>query len=223
MMQFGRSCEIFGEFGEGLEVAAEDGIDEHARVVGGVAGWDIHDVGLDDDGARGGARVEGCDGAVVGEAVIAADHAEANDVALVVEDVEALGADGGREAGDHAHLAERADVAVSQDDVAALHEVLVGLWVVEAPHHGPHGGDRRRDLLHHGGAALVRGHRVDVVAGHHVWDRSGGRRERGIRHFFGLKKVCDQRMEWFGLVFPFLFFKRERKRKVVVLKGIEGS
>lgn len=184
MMQFGRSSEIFGEFGEGLEVAAEDGIDEHARVVGGVAGRDVHDVGLHDDGARGGAGVEGCDGAVVGETVIAADHAEANDVALVVQDVEALGADGGREAGDHAHLPERAHIAVAQDDVAALHEVLVGLRVVEAPHHGPHGGDGRRDLLHNGGAALVRRHRVDVVACHRVGDGGGGRRQRGVRHFF---------------------------------------
>jgi len=207
MMQFGRSGEIFGEFGEGLEVAADDGIDEDARVVGGVAGRDVHDVGLHHDGARGGAGVEGGDGAVVGEAVIAADHAEANDVALVVEDVQALGADGGREAGDHAHLAERAHVAVAQDDVAALHEMLVGLRVVEAPHHGPHGGDGRRDLLHDGGAALVRGHRVDVVASHRFGDGDGGRRERGIGHFFEV---------WF----LFCFF---RERRVVVLKGREGS
>ena len=156
-----------------MEVAAEDGVDEDASVLGGVAGRDVDDVGLDDDGAGGGAGVEDGDGAVVGEAVVAADHAEADDVALVVEDVEALGADGGREAGDHADLAEGPDIAVAEDDVAALDEVLVGLRVVEAPHDGPHGGDRGGDLLHHGGAALVRGHDMGVVPSHRVGNNRG--------------------------------------------------
>ena len=156
-----------------MEVAAEDGVDEDARVLGGVAGGDVNDVGLDDDGAGGGAGVKSGDRAVVEEAVVAADHAEADNVALVVEDVEALGADGGGEAGDDVDLAEGPDVAVAEDDVAALDEVLVGLRVVEAPHDGPDGGDRGGDLLDHGGAALLRGHHVGVVPGHRVGNNSG--------------------------------------------------
>lgn len=78
--------------------------------------------------------MEGGDRLVVSQAVVPADNAEADDVALVVEDLEALGAPAGGEAGDDVDLAEGAHVAVSDDDVAALDEVLVGLGVVEAPH-----------------------------------------------------------------------------------------
>lgn len=113
------------------------------------------------------------DGAVISEAVVAADHAEAEDVALVVEEVEALGADGGGEAGDDVDFTEGADVAVAEDDVAALDEVLVGLRVVEAADDGPDEGDGGGDLLDDGGAALVGGHGVGVVASHGVgeWRR----------------------------------------------------
>lgn len=60
-------------------------------------------------------------------------------------------------------LSEGADVAVPDDEVAALDEVLVGLWVVEAADDGPHQGDRSGDALRDGGAALVRADGVDVV------------------------------------------------------------
>ncbi|PON94339.1 hypothetical protein TorRG33x02_098130, partial [Trema orientale] len=73
-------------------------------------------------------------------------------VALVVEDLEALGAVVRREAGDDLDLAEGPDVAVADDDVAALDEVLVGLGVVEPPDDRPDGGDGGGDLLDHGGA-----------------------------------------------------------------------
>lgn len=121
--------------------------------------------------------MEGGDRPVVGEAVVATDDAEADDVTLFIEDLEALGAAPGGEAGDDADLAEGAHVAVAHDDVAALDEVLVGLGVVEAAHHGPDGDDRRGDLLHDGGAALVGPHRVRVVARHGV-RHLGGARER---------------------------------------------
>lgn len=189
-----RSGQVLCEFGERLKVASENGVDEDARVFGGVSGGNVDDVGFNDDGAGavvGGARVESCDGSVVGEAVVAADHAESDDVALVVEDVEAFGAHGGGEAGDDADLAEGADVAVADDDVAALDEVFVGLRVVEAPYDGPDGGDGRGDFLDHGGAALVRGHRVRVVARHRVGD--GG----------------DRTSLWWHYFFSFLFFNNK--------------
>jgi len=59
--------------------------------------------------------------------------------------------------------------------VAALHEVLVPLRVVEAPHHRPHGGDGRADRLDHHGAALVLPRHVGVVPRHRVEER--GRRQ----------------------------------------------
>lgn len=58
---------------------------------------------------------------------------------------------------------ERADVAVSDNDVAALEEALVGLRVVEAADHGPHGVYGGGDGLDHGGAALIWADHVRVV------------------------------------------------------------
>ena len=166
------SRHVFGDLSEWLEVAPNDGVDEHARVLHGVPRRNIDHVGLDHNGpvavTRGWRRaVEGGDRLVVSQAVVPADDAEADDVALVVEDLEALGAPAGGEAGDDVDLAEGAHVAVSDDDVAALDEVLVGLGVVEAPHDWPHGGDGGVDLLDHGGAALLGAHGVGVVPRHY--------------------------------------------------------
>ncbi|KAH1125371.1 hypothetical protein GYH30_014791 [Glycine max] len=55
-----------------------------------VVGWDVDDVRLDDDGAHSGAGVEVGDRAVVGVAMVTANHAETEDVALVVEDMRRL-------------------------------------------------------------------------------------------------------------------------------------
>jgi len=67
------------------------------------------------------------------------------------------------------------DVAKGPEDgMAAPDEVVVGPWVVVAPHDRPHGGDRGVDLLHHSGAPLVRGHDAGVVAAsHHVGNNRG--------------------------------------------------
>ena len=75
-----------------MQVAPDDGVDEHAGVFFGVSWGDVDDVGFQDDSAgAGGGRVEGGDRSVIGEAVVAADHAEAEDVALVIEDFEPFG------------------------------------------------------------------------------------------------------------------------------------
>jgi len=102
--------------------------------------------------------------------MIAADDLEAHDVAFVVEDLEELGAGLRRHAGDDADFPERAHFAVADDDVAALEEVLVGLGIVEAADDRPDGGDGGGDGLDDGGAALVGGHGVGVVAGDGVGD-----------------------------------------------------
>lgn len=106
--------------------------------------------------------------------MIPADHAEADDVALIVQDLQSLGAAHRRQAGDDADLSQGAHVAVSEGDVAALDKVLVRLWVVEAADHGPYGGDGGGDLLRDGGAALIGANGVCVVACHVVRDLGGG-------------------------------------------------
>lgn len=119
-------------------------------------------------------RVQRRHGSVVRKAVVPAHDAEADDVALVVQDLQPLGAADRGQPGYDADLPEGPDVAVSDDHVAALDEVLVRLRVVEAADDGPHGGDGGEDVLAHGGAALVGAHRVGVVAGHVVRDLCGG-------------------------------------------------
>ncbi|CAL5346535.1 unnamed protein product [Camellia sinensis] len=81
----------------------------------------------------------------------------------------------GGEAGDDVDLPDGADVAVAVDEVAALDEVLVRLWVVEAADDGPDGGDGSGDVVDGGGAALVGTHGVSVVARDGVRHRSGAR------------------------------------------------
>lgn len=164
---------ILGDLRQILEVAANNGVHEHVRILLGVAGRHVHDVRLHHDGAVSRRRgVQRRDGPVVQEPVVAADHAEADDVALVVEDLEALRAAVGGQARDDLDLPEGADVAVADDDVAALDEVLVGLRVVEAADHRPDRGHRGGDLLDHGGAALVGSHGVGVVPGHRLRQRT---------------------------------------------------
>lgn len=107
--------------------------------------------------------MESRDGSVVGEPVIPTDDAEADDMSLVVEDIETLGGARGGEAGDDVNLTEATDVStVSADDAAAFKEVFVSLRVVEAADDGPYGGDRGGDLLYDGGATLVGTHLVRV-------------------------------------------------------------
>ncbi|KAL6998452.1 hypothetical protein U1Q18_008579 [Sarracenia purpurea var. burkii] len=112
---------------------------------------------------------------VIREPVVATDDAEADDVPLVVEDLEALGAVRGGEAGDEVDFPNGADSAVAVDEVAALDEVLVRLWVVEAADDGPDGGDWSGDLLHRGGAALGGANGVGVVTAYGIWHRGGAR------------------------------------------------
>lgn len=120
--------------------------------------------------------MEGGDGAVVRKAVIATNDAKAHNMTFVIEDLEALSAADGWETRYDVDLPESTNVSVSDNDVAALDEVFVGLRVVEATDEGPDGGDGGRDFLNHGGAALVRANSVGVVAGYMVGDFGGARR-----------------------------------------------
>ena len=179
---------VLGDGGEHLEVELDDGVGEHPGVLRRVPVGDVDDVGLDDDAVRrggagaGGGRLElgdGGDGAVVAEAVLAADDAEADDVAVVVEHLEALGAGGSREAGHDGDLADAADAgAVAGGEGAGADEVLVPLRVAEAAHDGPHRAHRRRHALRHQRCARCR----------RRGGGGGGGRERVVRHHRRLQR-----------------------------------
>ncbi|CAH9074336.1 unnamed protein product [Cuscuta europaea] len=134
-----------------LEVQLDDGVREHPGIFAGVAFGNVDDVGLEDDGVNAGAvrsaeLVDRRDAAVVVEAVLAADDAEAEDVPVVVEDLEALGAGGSGDAGDDGDLPDAADAAVAGHG-AALDEMLVLLGVVEAADEAPDDGGGGVDVL----------------------------------------------------------------------------
>lgn len=72
------------------------------------------------------------DGPVVPQAVFTADDDEAEDVVLVVENLEPFDAGGCRKTGDHRHLTNTSDGgSVSLDYVAGLDEVFVASWICE--------------------------------------------------------------------------------------------
>ncbi|KAL4369665.1 hypothetical protein GQ457_05G031780 [Hibiscus cannabinus] len=98
---------------------------------------------------------------------------------FVVEDLEPFGAEGGGETRYHVDFTEAADVAVADDDVAALEEVFVSLGVIETANHRPDGFHGGVYGLNQGGATLVRTKIVNMVSGHHVGDGdTGGEREK---------------------------------------------
>lgn len=159
-----------GDGGELLEVELDDDVGEHLGVLLAVAVGDVDDVGLEDDGVGlgvpgiGEELGDGGDGAVVLESVLAASDAEAEDVVVVVEDLEALDAGGGGEAGDNSDLTDAPDgVAVAGDEAAALHEVLVTLRAGEAADHRPHRAQRSLDTLRDQGRARARRARERMV------------------------------------------------------------
>lgn len=64
--------------------------------------------------------------------MVPTNDAEADNVSLVIEDLESLPTVSGGEAGDDVDFPEGTHVAVTDDDLAALEEMFVRLWVVEA-------------------------------------------------------------------------------------------
>lgn len=76
---------ILGDLSKRLQIAPNNSIHKHTRVVLAVPRWHIDHIRFHHDGAvprrR---RVEGRDGAVVREPVVPTDHAEADNVTLVV-------------------------------------------------------------------------------------------------------------------------------------------
>ena len=163
-VQCGSSHSDLAEF---LKVKFDDSVNKHLSIDTGVSFGYVDDVRFQNNGVNLTVvgvleLVDGGDGAVVVEAVFAADDAEAEEVLVVVEDLEALGAGGGGEARDDGDFTDAADAAVAGAHVAALDEVLVLLRVLEAPDEGPHRVCRRVDALRYDGAADFRG-RFELV------------------------------------------------------------
>ena len=96
--------------------------------------------------------------------MVPAHDTKTNDMPFIVKDFEAFGAFSSWETRDDVDLTEGTHVTVSEDDVAALDEMFISLWVVEVANDGPHSGDWGSDLLYHSRAALVGAYRVGVVA-----------------------------------------------------------
>ena len=108
--------------------------------------------------------MESCNRLVIREPMVPTNNTKTNDMPFIVEDLEAFGAVSSWEARDNVDFTESAHVTVSEDDVAALDEMFISLWVVEPANDRPYGGDRGSDLLHHRRAALVGAYSVGVVA-----------------------------------------------------------
>lgn len=160
---------VLGDVSERLQVAPDDRVHEQPGLLLGVPGRHVDHVGLHNHGASPvGGLVEGCHGPVVGEPVVAAHDAEADDVPFVVKDLEPLPAHSGGKARDHVDLPHSPDPAVPVDDLAALDEVLVGLRAVEAAHHRPDDRHWGRDGPGCGRAALVRFYCMGMVLHHRV-------------------------------------------------------
>ena len=112
---------VLGDLSERLEIAPYDRVHEHAGLFLSVTGRCVNDVGFDNNcTAPVGGGVERRHRPVICEPVVPAHHAEPDDVALVVEDLEALGAAGGGKAGDDVDHPDGADAPIAVDDVAAL-------------------------------------------------------------------------------------------------------
>lgn len=155
-----------GNFSEFLKVKLHHSVHKHLRIHSSVPFGNVHNVRFQHNGVNLTVSVELVHrrhGAVVVEPVLAADHAEAQQVVFVVENLEALGAGGGWEAGHDGDLSDAADAAVAWAHVAALDEVLVLLRVLEASNQGPDRVRRSLDALRYDGGADFGGRRELVV------------------------------------------------------------
>lgn len=94
------------------------------------------------------------DRTIISKSVFTSQNPKAKNMLLLVQNLQSLGAAGGRQAGDDAHDAGATDLAVAAHGAAA-DEVLVGLGVVEAADDGPDDVDGGTDALNNEGAALV--------------------------------------------------------------------
>lgn len=161
---------MLGHSGEGLQVASDDGVSKQASFLPIVPAGNIDDIGFDNYGSGAAidrAIVQRCYGAIVLEPVVAVHDPEADDVAVLVQNFEALRAVRGGEPRYDPDMARTAHVAVALHR-AMVNKTLVPLRAIEAAHHGPHGAYRRPDALHYHGAALVARCPHRVVAPHRL-------------------------------------------------------
>jgi hypothetical protein len=163
---------MLGHSSEGLQIASDDGVSKQASFFPIVPVGHVDDIGFDDYGSGAAidrAIVQRGYGAIVSEAVIAVHDPKAYDVAVLVQNFEALGAGRGRKPRDDPDVARTAHVTVALHG-AVVNETLVPLRAIETAYHGPYRGHGRPNALHHHRAALVARCPHRVVAPHRLME-----------------------------------------------------
>jgi len=113
--------------------------------------WYIHHVGFNHNGSwftiyeR---LVQSCDGSIIVQPVIAPHYAEAENMPLLVQNVQSFSTGSRRETGDDSNLSETANLEIPTHEASA-DEVLVDLGLVESPNQRPDNAYRRIHLLYH--------------------------------------------------------------------------
>lgn len=141
-----------------LQIQLDHRIGEHDGVVGRIAGRNIDDVGLQDDGIGvTGMRelVNGGEAFVIIKPVLPSHYPKAEDTAFVVQHLQPLRARRRRKSRNDRHLPYGPHSPLSRFEIAFLNEVLVPLRVVELPHQRPHPPHRRLDSLGYQRSACV--------------------------------------------------------------------
>lgn len=136
--------QLLRDVSQRLQITFNNGIGEQARIFGAIPLRHVHSIRFDHQRPRLPVRiadfVESGVGTIVFQAVVSSHDSEAQNVAIVVQNLESLGAALCWKPRNHANLSCTPHGAVSPHG-AATDEMLVRLRFVETPHHGP-------DVLH---------------------------------------------------------------------------
>lgn len=155
----GHNCKL-------LKIELHNSVHKHLGVFSSVPFWYIHDIRLQNDGvhlAILGKLVYGSDRSIIIESVLPSHDTKAQNMLLIIENLEPLSAGGGREPRNHGDLSNAPNPTIAGHG-ATLDEVLVLLGVVKASDEGPDNMGRSIDLLGDEGSAGV-GRRLEGVVG----------------------------------------------------------
>jgi len=146
---------MLGDVSQGLQIAFDDGIHEQTCLLFRIPMRHIHHVGFDHSGSRFPIYkrlLQIGDGSIIVEPVISPHDAEAQNMLLLVQNVQSLGAGSCRETRDDLNLSQAADLDLQIPLTpygAVADELLVDLRLVEAPHQRPDHAQRRLHSLDH--------------------------------------------------------------------------
>jgi len=163
--------QVLGDVSQRLQITFNNGIHEQARIVGAIPFRHVHNIRFDHQ--RPGLPVHIADfmesgvGTIVFQAVVSSHDSEAQNVAIVVQNLEPLGAALCWKPRHHANLS-RAPHGTVAPHGAATDEMLVRLRFVETPHNGPDVLHRCPNPLDDHGTAPAVANRMIVISSHHV-------------------------------------------------------